>query len=85
LGESFRGEPHALAVGRDLLALIEQAVVGWLPKLFPELRCDPAAATRVIMGQLFSLFIETRFAGGADRRRLVGQRARDIAEVVFPD
>jgi AcrR family transcriptional regulator len=85
LGEAFRGEPHALAVGGELLTMIESTVVQWLPKLFPELAGEPEAATRVIMGQLFSLFVEAQFVEGSARRALARQRAEDLAEVLFPE
>jgi AcrR family transcriptional regulator len=85
LGETFRGAVHARAVGADLLEMIESAVTAWLPKLFPELDCDPPAATRVVMGQLFSLFIEAQFVPSPeDRRALAHRRATDLAKVLFP-
>lgn len=85
LGEAFRGEPHARAVGADLLVMIERAVTAWMPKLFPELAGDPESATRVVMGQLFSLFVEAQFAPEPEARQaLAHQRATDLAKVLFP-
>ena len=83
--ESFRGDATALAVGADLLSTIEAAMVGWFTELFPELRADPAANARVVVGQLYALIVENLYRPEPERHDHALQRAADLARLLLPD
>lgn len=85
LAESFRANPDAIEVGVELMATIEAAFATWLSDLFPELTSDVAAASRVIMGQLFSLLIENLFVVEGRRSEHARRRAADVAAIIFPE
>lgn len=83
LGESLRGEENAVAVSGELLDAIETALTTWLAELFPELGDRAEAAIAVIMGQLYTAFMEHLFAPERDLAE-VRRRADLIAALVFP-
>jgi len=83
LGESLRGEANAVAVSAELLHAIEAALGTWLAELFPELGDRTEAAVAVIMGQLYTAFMEHLFLPDRDLHE-VRRRAKLIAALVFP-
>jgi AcrR family transcriptional regulator len=83
LGESLRGEENAVAVSAELLHAIEQALSVWLAELFPELEARAEAAVALIMGQLYTAFMEHLFLPDRDLLE-VRRRAELIASLVFP-
>jgi AcrR family transcriptional regulator len=84
LGEGLRGDTSALAVGGELLETIESALADWLANLFPELEDRADAAAAIIMGQLYTFFMERLFRPDQDIGA-IRSRAQALAVVVFPD
>jgi len=65
LGEGLRGEPSALPVGRSLLDVLRSGLGEWLRVAVPEVG-DSAALAELVMGQMFSGFVEHFFDPAAD-------------------
>ncbi len=61
LGESLRGDPTAQVVGRELVGEIEHALRRWLVQLIPDLPDEGDMAVTLIMGHLYTAFIEHLF------------------------
>ena len=83
LAEAMHGDETALAVARELLVTIEQAIGDWLTQLFPALGDRVEAASAVVTGQLYAAFMERLFAPDRDLPE-VRRRAEAIAALVFP-
>lgn len=89
LGEALRGDETALAVGRELLAVIAPALRGWLAELFPgdtasEPDVDLDAVATVILSQLLSFFIGQLFWPEATRAQEARRQAEAIAALALP-
>ena len=61
LGESLRGDPTAQTVGRELVGQIERALRTWLLQLIPDLPDEGDTAVTLIMGHLYSTFMQQLF------------------------
>lgn len=83
LGESLRSDDTAVAVCRELLDSIEEALRLWLRALFPELSDRADTAVALVMGQLYTSFMERLFRPDHDLET-VRARAAAIAALVFP-
>jgi AcrR family transcriptional regulator len=89
LGEGLRGDETALAVGRELLDVIEPALRGWLVELFPgepagEPDVDVDSVATVVLSQLFSFFIGQLFRPEAMRTQQARKEAEAIAALALP-
>ncbi len=82
LGEGLRGDDTALAVGRELLDVIEPALEGWITELFGD-ELDAAAMAAIVMSQLFSFFVTHLFRADAERDVEVRRQAARIAALAF--
>jgi AcrR family transcriptional regulator len=84
LGEGLRGDATALAVGRELLEVIEPALRLWVRELFPEgTAVDADSVATVVLGQLFSFFIGQLFRQPEDRAAQARREAEAIADLAF--
>jgi AcrR family transcriptional regulator len=83
VGEGIRGEPVAVASAADVVEALSEAIEAWLRNGFPELEGDPAAAARVIRGQVFAFVVEHLVLGSVGPGT-ASQRARELAAIVFP-
>ncbi len=82
LGESLRGEPHALASAAELSATFEKALERWLEQLFPDLWGDLHITARVLRGLIYGFFIEMMPLPRDARATFLRQRADEVAAVV---
>jgi len=90
LGEALRGDETALAVGRELLAVIDPALRGWLAELFPvaaadEPEIDVDAVATVVLSQLLSFFIGQLFWPEDTRDEQARREAEAIATLALRD
>jgi AcrR family transcriptional regulator len=83
LGEGLRGDETALAVGRELLDVIEPALEGWIHALFGD-SLDAAATAAIVMSQLFSFFVTHLFRTADERDAEVRLQAQRIAALALP-
>jgi AcrR family transcriptional regulator len=83
LGESLRGEPHALTSAAELSATFEKALETWLEELFPDLWGDLHVTARVLRGLIYGFFIEMMPLPRASRAVFLAQRAEEVAAVVI--
>jgi AcrR family transcriptional regulator len=83
VGEALRGEEAATTSAREVVEALAASIEAWLAAGFPELDGDRAALARVIRGQVFALVIEHLALGGVSLE-VAGQRAQELAAVVFP-
>lgn len=84
LGEGLRGDETALAVGRELLEVIEPALRAWVAELFvEESRVDVDAVATVVLGQLFSFFIGQLFHHPDQRAARARKEAEAIADLAL--
>jgi AcrR family transcriptional regulator len=87
LGEGLRGDETSLAVGRELLDVIEPALRSWLAELFPAdegIGVDVDSVATVVLAQLFSFFISQLFRPEAQRDAQARREAEAIAALAFP-
>jgi AcrR family transcriptional regulator len=94
LGESLRGDETALAVGRELLDVIEPALRAWVAELFPAgersdrhpegFTVDADSVARVVLGQLFSFFMGQLFRPPDERDARARREAEAIADLALP-
>jgi AcrR family transcriptional regulator len=84
LGESLRSDETAIAVCAELLVTIEEATRQWLAALFPDLGSRSEATVALVMGQLYTAFLERMFRPDVDVE-VVRTRARALARLVFGD
>lgn len=84
LGESLRGDEQAMASAATLSATFEAALRRWLGELFPDVAWDPVVTARVLRGLIYGFFVEHLPLPAADRARLLGRRAAEVASVVLP-
>lgn len=93
LGEALRGDETALAVGQDLLAVLEPALAAWMDELFgpPSADTPPMPTTHtkalaaVVLNHLFSQFISQLFQAPDQRGLAARRQAEAIAALAFPD
>jgi AcrR family transcriptional regulator len=88
LGEGLRGDETALAVGRELLDVIEPALRAWIVELFPggsagEPEIDVESVATVVLSQLFSFFIGQLFRAEAMREHQARKEAEAIAALAL--
>jgi len=83
LGEALVHDRTALVVGLELLDAIETALRTWLCQLFPDLEPRLDATVGVIMGQLYTSFIERLFRPEATDLATIRQRAVQIADAIL--
>jgi AcrR family transcriptional regulator len=86
LGEALRGDETAIAVGQEIIAALEPALVGWLTALFPATESpglDHGAVARVLLGQLFSFFVAQLFRAPDHRDAAARADAAALADLVF--
>lgn len=83
LGEALVHDQTALAVGRELLDAIETALRAWLLQLFPDLEPRLDATVGVIMGQLYTSFIERLFHPEATDLATIRERAVEITDATL--
>jgi AcrR family transcriptional regulator len=84
LGESLRGEAHALTAAADLSEAFETALVGWVAEYLPDLPGEPAATARVLRSAIFGQMVDTLPLAPDDRRPLYLERAADVAAALVP-
>jgi len=85
LGESLRGEPHALESAAELSATFERALERWLEHLFPDLWGDLHITARVLRGLIYGFFIEMMPLPREARAAFLGPRAEEVASVVIAE
>jgi len=85
LGESLRGEPHALTSAAELSATFEKALERWLELLFPDLWGDLHVTARVLRGLIYGFFIEMMPLPREARATFLAQRAEEVAAVVIAE
>lgn len=83
LGEGLRGDETALAVGRELLDVIEPALASWITELFGD-DLDASSMAAIVMSQLFSFFVTHLFRTDVERDVEVRRQAQRIASLAFP-
>ncbi len=83
LGEGLRGDATALAVGRELLDVIEPALATWIIALFGD-ELDAEVTAAIVMSQLFSFFVTHLFRAPEVRDREVRAQAARIAALALP-
>lgn len=83
LGEALVHDRTALAVGRELLDAIETALRTWLPQLFPDLEPRLDATVGVIMGQLYTSFIERLFRPEETDLATIRERAARTTDAIL--
>jgi AcrR family transcriptional regulator len=89
LGEGLRGDETAVAVGRELLAVIAPALRDWLTELFPgkaagEPDMDLDAVATVVLTELLSFFIGQLFWPPETRADQARRQAEAIAALALP-
>ena len=82
IGEGMRGDPTAREAARELVAALDEAMVGWLEEIVPELGERTATVTGLLRMLLLSLVVE-HLAFGPDEERDRG-RIRDLIAVAAP-
>lgn len=86
VGESLRGEPCALAVGRELLDTVESALRAWLSDLYGD--PDPPTVpldtlVPVVLNQLVPSFLTQLYWPGAEGQARARQQADAVANLAF--
>jgi AcrR family transcriptional regulator len=81
LGESLRGDEHAMTSAAELSATFEHALEDWCVRLFDDVPGDPRLNARVLRGLIYGFFIELMALPARDRRDLLANRADEIATV----
>lgn len=84
LGESLRGEEVALAAVSDLTAALSDTLAAWLLDCFPELEHDVTVVARTLRDEVLAFCVEHLTLEPHERERRMGERARDVATLVFP-
>lgn len=88
LGEGLRGDETALAVGHEILGVLEPALTAWLDELFgatdrTPAAVDTAAMATVLIGQLLGFLIRQLFAPPEVRDAAARREAEALARLVF--
>lgn len=81
LGESLRGDVHAMTSAAELSATFERALESWWLRLFADVPGDPLVNARVLRGLVYGFFIELMALPAPDRREHLARRADEIAAV----
>lgn len=82
LGESLRGEDHALLAAAQLSAAFESALIRWVGTYVADLHGDPVVAARVLRGLVYGFFVENLPLPAEDRRRHLRHRAAEVAALL---
>ena len=78
LGEGIRGESSVRPVAQELFAVMRDGLPIWIASALPEIT-DAAGCTELMIGQLFSGFVELIFDPDLDVAK-VGKRNGDLLE-----